>query len=183
MLLWTTNQNRNLYITAVVSPSVLGSPTYYIAQCGPSTLSLPTSLSVHVARTCCQLSRRLHPLRESGWRLCFEIARFIPLGARSHQSLNSSKVVYCAPQQLSNQLVHLDHLWRSLTQLVQSLDWPIPVFKSAKRIAGRGQAGLLSSSSPAYPQNAHHNSLSVFAGRIGESRTLGSTPRISGHRN
>ena len=50
-----------------------------------------------------------------------------------------------------------------------------------KRIAGRGQAGLLSSSSPACPQNAHHNSLSVFAGRIGESRNLGSTPRISGH--
>ena len=62
------------------------------------------------------------------------IARFIPLGARSHQSLNSSKTVNCAPQQLSNQLVHLDHLWRSLAQLLQSSDWPIPVFKPAKEL-------------------------------------------------
>ena len=85
MLLWITNQNRYLYIPAVVSPSVLGSPTYYIAQCRP----LPISLSAHVACTCCQLSCHLHPLRESGWRLCFEIAWYIPLGTHSHQSLNT----------------------------------------------------------------------------------------------
>ena len=56
--LWTTNQNRNIYIPAVVSPSVRSSPTYYIAQCGPSTLSPPISLPVYV----CQLSRRLETL-------------------------------------------------------------------------------------------------------------------------
>ena len=41
--LWTTNRNRNVFIPAVVSPLVRSSPTYYIAQCGPSTLSLPIS--------------------------------------------------------------------------------------------------------------------------------------------
>ena len=47
-----------------------------------------------------------------------------------------------------------------------------------KRIAGRGQAGLLPSSSPAYLQNARDKSLSLFTGHIGESGTLGSIHRI-----
>ena len=60
--LWITNRNRNIYIPAVVSALVRSSPTHYIAQCEPSTLSLPISLPVYVASTFCQLSCRLETL-------------------------------------------------------------------------------------------------------------------------
>ena len=99
------------------------SPTYYAAQCGPSTLSLPISQPVYVA---CPQRVWLETLLRN--------CSIYSLGARSHQVLNSSKTVNCAPQQLSNQRVHLDHPWRSLAQLLQSSRWPIPVFKSAKEL-------------------------------------------------
>ena len=51
------------------------------------------------------------------WR---EPVGFHPLDARSHHSLNYSTV---PPNHFLNQLVHFDHLWRPLEELVQSSDW------------------------------------------------------------
>jgi len=55
----------------------------------------------------------------------------------------------------------------------------IPVFKCAKELRDKIKlVRPLSSEPSAYPQSAHNYSPFVFAGRIGESGTLGSTHRI-----
>ena len=55
------------------------------------------------------------------------------LDTRSHHSLNCSAFVHGAPPNNSpNQLAHLDHLWMSSVQLVQSSDWPFQSFSPQK---------------------------------------------------
>jgi len=116
----------------------------------------------------------------SGWRLATSL---IPLDAHSHHSLDCSESVDCTPQQLSQstRLVHLDHLWKPSAQLARSSDWPFQSSNVQKNY------GTRSNWYARYPPNPLRTvralmiilcSISMFAGRIGESGALGSAHRI-----
>ena len=134
-----------------------------------------TSRPVCPACTCSQLSRRSRVRLETG-HFSYSVRRPFP------PQLELLRVCRLYPPNNSpNQLVHLDHLWKPSAQLARSSDWPFQSSNVPKNYGTRSNWYVRSPPNPLRTIRALMiilYSISMFAGRIGESGALGSAHRI-----